>query len=425
MQEVTKRFTKNTLWLILEYLTRIISNLVIGVFIARSLGVENFGSYSYIISWYVILFGINKAGLDDVIYNDLIGRDNPIDSIINNAILVRLAFTVSSICLVGSVIVWTGDNIAMILTLMIILSIPQIFDVIEVYFHSQIQGKKISIIKNLQLFVGSTLKALVIIYNGSFYFLLAIISLEGAISSLLYLNVYKNKGFIISIFKPDFNYIRSLLARSLPLLLSSIVIYIYMRTDQIMIMKFLGPEETGIYSSAIKISEGFYFLPIILSNSIFPLINKHSKSSEESNIWFLRLYSFLIWSAIIIGIILYLTSDSLIILLYGEEFSRASMIVRIHCWSAIFVFIGVAFNKFLVARNLTVISFYRTLAGALVNVVLNFSLIPSYGIAGAAVASLIAQIVSNFIFDLFKPEIKAHFYLKISAFLNPLLILKK
>lgn len=425
MQEVTKKFTRNTLWLFFEYSTRFFSNIVIGVYIARSLGVENFGSYSYIISWYVILFGINKAGLDDVIYNDIISRNKTIDSIINNAILVRLAFTIASIFIVGSVFIWTGDNTSMLLTLMITLSIPQIFDVIEAYFLSQIQGRTISIIKSIQLFVGSILKVLVIIYDGSFYYLILIIALEGAISSLLYLNIFKNKGFKISIFKPDLSYIRDLLARSSPLLLSSIVIYIYMRTDQIMIMKLLGPEETGIYSSAIKISEGFYFLPMILSNSIFPLINKHSESSKKSNKWFLRLYSFLIWSAITIGIILYLTSDSLIILLYGEEYSKASMIVKIHCWTAIFVFIGVAFNKFLVARNLTVISFYRNLAGAVVNVVLNFTLIPKFGIAGAAVASLVSQIVSNFIFDLFIAEIKTHFYLKISAFLNPFLILKK
>ena len=62
----------------------------------------------------------------------------------------------------------------------------------------------------------------------------------------------------------------------------------------------------------------------------------------------------------------------------------------IQIWSVIFVFLGVASSKWFIAEGLQKYSFYRTLAGAVLNVILNFILIPLYGIYGAAIATLVS-----------------------------------
>ncbi|MNI74122.1 hypothetical protein D3C73_1301880 [compost metagenome] len=70
--------------------------------------------------------------------------------------------------------------------------------------------------------------------------------------------------------------------------------------------------------------------------------------------------------------------------------------LSIHIWSGIFVFLGTASSQYLVAEGFTKISFYRTAAGALINILLNLVLIPRYGGVGASIATLIACFVSTF-----------------------------
>jgi PST family polysaccharide transporter len=62
----------------------------------------------------------------------------------------------------------------------------------------------------------------------------------------------------------------------------------------------------------------------------------------------------------------------------------------------------VASSKFLIAENLTRITFYKSIIGAVANIILNLMLIPIFGIIGSAVATLISYFISNFAVVLFK-----------------------
>jgi O-antigen/teichoic acid export membrane protein len=77
--------------------------------------------------------------------------------------------------------------------------------------------------------------------------------------------------------------------------------------------------------------------------------------------------------------------------------------LSIHIWSGVFVFLGIASSQYLLAEGYTKIAFYRTAAGALVNILLNLWLIPKYAGIGASIATLIACAVSTF-YLLFIPK---------------------
>jgi len=85
----------------------------------------------------------------------------------------------------------------------------------------------------------------------------------------------------------------------------------------------------------------------------------------------------------------------------------------------VFVFLGVAFSKYLLAEKLTKIDFLRTLAGAVFNVLLNLWLIPLHGVVGAAVATLISQFTVNVAYDLFDKRLHQQLKIKIEAFFMP------
>lgn len=111
--------------------------------------------------------------------------------------------------------------------------------------------------------------------------------------------------------------------------------------------------------------------------------------------------------------------DWLIIVLFGQDYHEAGEIVIIHVWSSVFVFLGVVFSKHLVAESLTKLDMQRTLLGAISNILLNFLLIPAWGVVGAAIATLLAQFITNIGYDLMDRRLYKQLRMKVQAFIMP------
>jgi Na+-driven multidrug efflux pump len=84
----------------------------------------------------------------------------------------------------------------------------------------------------------------------------------------------------------------------------------------------------------------------------------------------------------------------------------------IHIWAGVFVFLGVASAKWFLVENLQMLSLQRAIYGMITNIILNFILIPKYGIQGAAFATLVSQAISTYIIDFFHIKTRKMFYMK-------------
>jgi O-antigen/teichoic acid export membrane protein len=191
---------------------------------------------------------------------------------------------------------------------------------------------------------------------------------------------------------------QNLLKDSWPLILSGMVIAIYMRIDQVMIKEMLGSESVGQYAAAVRISEAWYFIPMVIASSVFPAIINAKKISEE--LYYARLqqlYSFMVWLSIAIALPMTLLSDWVVHLLYGNQYQQAGNVLMIHIWSGVFVFLGVASGKWLLNENLQIFSTINTSIGAILNIFLNYIFIPKFGIEGAAWATLISYCVAAYL----------------------------
>lgn len=109
-------------------------------------------------------------------------------------------------------------------------------------------------------------------------------------------------------------------------------------------------------------------------------------------------------------------SDQIIKILYGNEFAESAKILVIHIWAGIFVFSGIASSQWFLMEKLQIYSLYRTLAGAAINIALNFILIPIYGAIGAAVATVISQGVASVFFNAINKKTRRIFLMQINAF---------
>lgn len=101
--------------------------------------------------------------------------------------------------------------------------------------------------------------------------------------------------------------------------------------------------------------------------------------------------------------------------MYGGQYNQAGGVLLIHIWAGVFVFLGVSSGKWYLTENLQKLAFLRSFSGMLVNISLNTILIPSYGIKGAALATLFSQIVAAYIFDIYSDKTRLMFIMKTRA----------
>lgn len=414
-----RKYFFNTSWLFAEKILRILSNLFIGVWVARFLGPQQYGLYSYVIAFTAIFSGIAQLGLGNIVVRELVSKPSDRDNYIGTAFWLKMLGAVIVIIIVSIILPLTIDNSTTKVFIYIIITglFFQSFEVIEYHFQSKVLAKIISICKIIQLILSSIIKVYLILSEAKLIFFVFVILFDTISLATSYFISYRFEK--IQTFYKNFNssVARKLLKDSWPLILSSIVITVYMRIDQIMIKEILGEYETGVYSVAIKISESFYFIPMLITTSVFPaIINAKNKNEHIYHLRLQRLFDLMVIIALFVAIIITLCANWLIISLFGQEYQEADQILIIHIWASLFVFVGVASEKWFIVENLQLLSFWRGFTGMIVNILLNIILIPSIGLQGAAIATLISQMISTYIFDIFNTKTRKMFLMKTKSF---------
>lgn len=249
----------------------------------------------------------------------------------------------------------------------------------------------------IALIISSAFKIALVYVNAELIWFGLALLLDTVFTAILLMTVYlKRKG---SIFLWRFNrkIAGSLLKESWPLIISSAVIAVYTRIDQVMLKYMLDEAAVGIYAVAVRISEATGFLPAVLITSFFPAVvfaKKQGTKKYKKAIG--KFFSLIIYSGLILAVIVSLCSSWFVPLFFGSEYNESSQVLTIHMWGMFFSFLGAACTQWLVLESLTQYRIYRTLAGVLINIILNFLLIPDYGVIGAAYATLISQIVASY-----------------------------
>jgi PST family polysaccharide transporter len=196
-------------------------------------------------------------------------------------------------------------------------------------------------------------------------------------------------------------------------------IMIYMKIDQIMLGQMLGDDAVGIYSAAVRVSEVWYFIPMMILASVFPSVLEAKKHDQTHYIQRLQLlYNLMVWLSVAIAIPMTFLSTPIIIALFGQAYAQSGQVLAIHIWASVFVFLGVASSQWFIAENRQILSFQRTALGAVINIGLNFVLIPKFGVVGAAYATVFSQAYVCLLFDLFQKETRPMFVMKLRSF-NP------
>jgi PST family polysaccharide transporter len=215
---------------------------------------------------------------------------------------------------------------------------------------------------------------------------------------------------------------RRLLAEAWPLMFASLAIVVYLKIDEVMLRHLVGPSAVGIYSAATRLTEIWYFIPLALAASLLPaLMRSRERGGADYQTRLQHYYDLNAAVGYALSVPIALAAPWIVRVAYGGAFAASGPIVAVHVWSSVFVFIGVARSQWLVNERLQIFYLLATVAGAAVNIVLNFIFIPRWGGLGAAVATVLSQALAAWLSSFCLAATRETFWMQTRALLVPLL----
>jgi O-antigen/teichoic acid export membrane protein len=405
-----QKYFRNTGWMFLGRIFTLAISFFVSVYIARYLGPSNYGLFNYTIS-FVGLFGfISSLGLDNILNRELVKKPENKAILLGTSFYLKIIGSIVSIILIFIISLFiTNDTFTRILIWLFSLKfIPESFNVLETYFNSQVLSKKVVYSQITGSIISAVLKLFIIYLNKGIFWLTLVYVVETVVVSVLLIKHYIKNNSSTQKWKFNTETSNILLKDSWPLIFSGISAGIYMKIDQVMIKHILGNSDVGVYSVAVKLSEVWYFIPGLITISVFPaLIRSYKKSMFEFEKRMSRLYFFLFWLSIIISIFTSSLSSFIVEYLFGNQFAGSAPVLQIYIWSCVAIFIHLAIGKYILVKNQTKIYLLSTIFGAIINIILNLILIHKYGIVGSAYATLISYTLAILVLILFKETRKS------------------
>lgn len=193
---------------------------------------------------------------------------------------------------------------------------------------------------------------------------------------------------------------KEILFYSTPLMFSGILISITSWTDTIMLGYFKQASDVGIYNAALPTAQLIYIIPYVFMLIFLPVLSElYAKEKKEVlNSVYSRVTKWIFFLNFILFSFFLLFSKIILTFLFGSEYTTGSSSLIILSFGFYIGYLLLPTETVFMILKKTRLIFIITLAVTLTNVILNFSLIPKFGIIGAAMATAISHILAFIIF---------------------------
>lgn len=390
-----QRVAKNTGIIIIgEIICKIVALFTI-IYLARYLHPAEFGKYSFVFA-YLAFFGIiTDLGLRMILVREMSREALITSKLIGNTYIIKLILTVFAVILSMVIITLTSyptDTTSYIYIAAFALLFMSFSDFYTAIFQANLK-MEYNIIARIIFRILFAILVLGIIFSHGTLMQVMVVMVFSEMVKMVISYLYSRK-FAKPQFEIDFRLWKYLFKEALPLALSSVIWIIYSQIDIVMLSPMKGDASVGIYSAAYRLFEPLVFIGSALMLSMFPLMSKYFKNSKEKLIKSYELsVKYLLIIALPVAIGITFMADKIILLIYGTEFANAATTLQILIWGLVFIFQYRIFLDLLVAMEKQKISTLSMGVCAIVNVTLNFMLIPILSYNGAAIATLITRAV--------------------------------
>lgn len=400
---MNNRVLKNASWVIAARVVQAVLTLVISMLTARYLGPSDFGVINYAASLATFAAPIAMLGLNGILIHEEVNHPEEEGAVFGTAMV--LGAVSAFFCIVGiaavSYITLAQKNETETIIVCILYSIILIFqctEMIQYWFQAKLLSKYVAVSSLISYTVVSVYKIILLATGKGVYWFAVSNAFDYMLITLALVFMYRRLGGKRLRFSAK-TAVR-LFSKSRYYIVSNLMTVIFAQTDRIMIKYMLGNSETGFYSAAVTCATMTSFVFTAIIDSMRAVIFENKKLDEQKYRGSLRLlYSVVIYLSLCQSVGITAFSWLIVRIMYGVEYMAAVPALRIVVWYTTFSYLGAVRNIWILAESKQRYLWMINLSGALMNVVLNWFLIPVWGICGAAFASLVTQFFTNVIMN--------------------------
>jgi O-antigen/teichoic acid export membrane protein len=378
----------------------IIATILVNFKVIAFLGPYQFGIYSTVLA-YTSFFAMltYSSGVDELAIKDLAdisANKHARDVYFSTIFLIRIALGAVACCLsiIGSILLRYDRQIIILIA---IFSLSMLFS-----FHRRNSLFLVYHIAREQRLGPELIMLVVTVSVLTLKFLLTSIGsrLDWFVISDLILIVGISASFCILALKK--NYIRvklnlfdsklsvSLLKKAGSIALVAFFTMLAMRIDQVMLGKIKGMSAVGIYNLAVQLVEGFSFVPIIASSLLLPIFSRNIQNKKIMDVILSISFRTAAWASLLIVTVYWLAGETILRFIWGDQYIASLIPLKLLAWSEFFVFIGVINWAACISYGFQNYVLIITIITTALNILLNILLIPTHGVAGAAISTCIS-----------------------------------
>ena len=393
---LNNKVVKNTGWIVFAQIYQMLISLIIGVISARYLGPSNYGTISYAASYISFFTIICALGLEGVVVKEMVSNREMEGEILGTSILMRLIAGILSMMSVCIIVKLLNPNDKILLIVAFLQSTALVFNafnIIDTWYQSNLKSKISTLIRCISYTIVSIYKVILLISGQSVEWFAFSTSLDALIIAILFMTFYwKQSTYKLKIKR---TIIGRLLKQSYHLVIAYLMAVIYSQMDRLMIGMMIDQKHVGFYTAAATICNMWVFIPQALSNSARPIIMELSEKNKKKYIFRLKqLNCAIFWIGVVFALGISLFSKIAVKILYGTAYMKAREPLMLIVWSTVFSSLSYPRSTWMLCENKQSYTKKILVWGVFTNLILNIVLIQKLGINGAAIATLVTEIVT-------------------------------
>ncbi|MBQ6138741.1 MAG: flippase [Methanobrevibacter sp.] len=409
-----KSIFMNISWLSMSQVITSICAFLWTIIIARYLGVTDYGIVSFAVSFNALLGIVMDLGMNTYITREIAKNRESLEKYVDNIFLFKLILAFV-LFILGAIILYFMNYPFLTIVVTLIFTVELIFISMTNFLNGVFQAFENVKYQAIGTILNSILLLLGILVTIWFDFGVIAIAISYAFGYYIFCSymLFKYiKTFSFPKFELDLKFIKEVFLNSIPFGLTNFFYTIYFSIDLVMLSYLVGDYSTGLYKSAYNIIYVFTTFFVVYQSVIFPILSKFFKESQDLlKITYELSVKYLLLIILPISIVIFFYARPLVDLIYTNQYSLASVPVQILIWTVSFLFINGAASTLLNAINKEFIVTKVYIAAAIFNVLLNLILIPMFDYNGAAMATVLSEILITVLtlYYIFKTDFKPDF----------------
>lgn len=406
LSETKQIIAENLFWAVTGKVVTLLSGLIVGIIVARYLGPEKYGLMNYVISYVFLFQTLSIFGLDAIEVREEARGKESIETVIGTAFYLKIILGITFLlaCIFTSWFLDADRYTTLLVTVYSVTIVLNSFSVIRNYFTAIVQNEYIVKSEIARTIIGIIIKLVLLLLHVSLIWFVAAYAFDMVLLSSGYIVSYKKKAGNLRDWRFDSRYAVFLLKESFPLLLTSAAVIIYQRIDQVMIGQMIDKESVGFFSVASRFVEVLIFVPMMLSKTITPVLVRIRENSEEEYVKKAQQFmNISLWLSFLLALVVSLMSWWIIRYTFGVIYLSAVPVLQLMAFKATSVALSNTAGAMIVTEGLQRYAIFRDGLGCVVCVLLNYLLLPRYGILGAAFVAIVSNVAAGYLADALIP----------------------